>query len=120
MTKIDSSNEALSDSEPESQPSKKALDLKGHMWRLSRSGWHQVGLSILVGLAWTLFHIPHKGKALSLALGTFSAYFGFLVGVAAILILVSSMTVGLLVYFFQMHSSNTSNLAKKLSGYSRE
>ena len=76
------------------------------MWRLSRSNRWQVGISLLLSAAVILFHLIKKSRNASLILGSFSAYFGFLAGLAAILILVASITAALLVYYFQAVKSD--------------
>jgi hypothetical protein len=77
------------------------------VWRFFRSSKWQVGVSLAASIAVILFDaIVKKGKAASLVLGDFGAYFGFLAGIGAILILVSSITAVLLVYDFQILKSD--------------
>jgi hypothetical protein len=95
----------MNDSESDISTRKKCIKIKAYIWRFSRSGRYQTSLSVVVALTWIAFYAHYK-KFSNLTLGTFGAYFGFLVGIAAILILVSSMTMGLLVYFFQMMKSD--------------
>src|ERR1700733_9590172 len=92
----------MNSSESDAQRARKHLQLKAYIWRFSHSGRYQTGLSILVALAWIASHAHHDGRHTSPTLGSFGEYFGFLVGIAAILILASSMTIALLVYFFQV------------------
>jgi hypothetical protein len=73
------------------------------IWRSLRSSKYQVGVSLLVSIAVILFFaIAEKSKATSLVLGNFGAYFGFLAGIGAILIVASSITAALLVYYLQI------------------
>jgi len=70
-------------------------------WRFIRSGFPRVAVSFLSGVAFVLVEVAKKTKSTGLVLSTFGSYFGFLVGLGAILILVNSITVGLLVYYLQ-------------------
>jgi hypothetical protein len=75
--------------------------------RFLRSGKCQMGVSLVACISVILVYTAlKKGKTTSLVLGNFGAYFGFMVGIGAILILVSSIATALLVYYFQSAKSN--------------
>jgi hypothetical protein len=76
-------------------------NVRRQAWRLARSTRYQVAASVGVGALVVALDVVSGSKAKDLTLGTFGSYFGFLGGVAAILILVSSISVGLLVYYIQ-------------------
>src|ERR1022692_1675912 len=71
------------------------------VWSLFRTTRYQIAASAAVAAAVIALDVASGTKTRDLTLGTFGSYFGFLVGVAAILVLISSMTVVLLVYYLQ-------------------
>jgi hypothetical protein len=72
-----------------------------HAWHLARATRYQVAGSVGAGALVVLIDVTSGSRADGLPLGTFGSYFGFLGGIAAILILVSSMAVALMVYYIQ-------------------
>lgn len=87
---------------PDSPPNKTRLARIRHLaWRFLRTTRCQVAVSVGVGAVVVAINVASGTRIKNLTLGTFGSYFGFLGGLAAILVLVSSMTVGLLVYYLQ-------------------
>jgi hypothetical protein len=78
----------------------------GWQRRLRATRW-QVGMSVLLSAAVILSHLIGRSRHADLVLGSFGIYFGFLAGLAAILILVASVTAALLVYYFQAVKSDS-------------
>ena len=66
--------------------------------RLMRKGKWQVAISCGVGVVGAILSFTDKHGSGLLSYGN---YFAFLVGTAAVTILVNSITVGLLLYYFQ-------------------
>lgn len=68
--------------------------------RYVREGRWQILISCLIGIIGVALSYT-EGRQNGASLLTFSSYFAFLVGIAAVTILVNSMTVGFLLYTFQ-------------------
>jgi hypothetical protein len=71
-----------------------------HVYQVAREGKWQVFISVLIGIIAIIasFIEKRQGGAVLLAFGS---YFAFLIGVGAVTILVTSMAIGLLIYYFQ-------------------
>lgn len=71
-----------------------------YVYRRIRDGKWQIIFSCVIGIIGVILSFIEK-RQVDAALLTFSSYFAFLIGIAAVTILVNSMTMGLLVYYFQ-------------------
>jgi hypothetical protein len=71
------------------------------VYRYARKGKWQVVISCIIGIIGVVLSFIEKRQG-GASLLTFNSYFAFLIGIAAVTILVNSMTVGLLLYNFQM------------------
>lgn len=65
-----------------------------------RKGKWQIVISCSIGVLGTIFSFTEKRHG-GIVLLAFGSYFAFLIGIAAVIIFVNSITVGLLLYYFQ-------------------
>lgn len=79
----------------------KASILSHTIYLRMRKGRWQVIISCVIGVVGIIVSFIEKHHGGEAALLTFGSYFAFLIGIAAVTILVNSITIGLLVYYFQ-------------------
>ena len=103
-------------SRPESDKNVKS-GLKAWLWAALRNSIYQVVISAAVGLVAVLIILATRSTATAPVMATFTNYFSFLVGIGAILILVSSLTLGLLLYTFQAIKTDQSYLYGRYRDY---